>query len=132
MNSLNHYAYGSVGDWVYQTVGGLRPCPDHPGFEHIVMDPRPGGSITSAWTEYDSARGPVRLSWELGERFEVTASVPAASWATLRLPCSEPAELLRDGQPLSEVERASCDRGEDGRLVLRLEPGTHRISAPRP
>ena len=27
MNSFNHYAFGSVGEWLYEWMGGLRPEP---------------------------------------------------------------------------------------------------------
>jgi hypothetical protein len=28
MNSFNHYAYGSVGEWMWRTMAGLNPDPD--------------------------------------------------------------------------------------------------------
>ena len=42
MNSFNHYAYGSIGAWLYQNVAGLEP--GLPGYKHIVIKPQPGGS----------------------------------------------------------------------------------------
>ena len=32
MNSFNHYAYGSVADWVYEKAAGIRPLEEYPGF----------------------------------------------------------------------------------------------------
>ena len=48
MNSFNHYAYGAVGDWMYQTVAGLDTDPESPGYRHLRIQPRPGGGLTAA------------------------------------------------------------------------------------
>ncbi len=45
MNSFNHYAYGSVGAWLYSTVAGIEIDPARPGYKHAVLRPRPGGPI---------------------------------------------------------------------------------------
>ncbi len=39
MNSFNHYAYGSVADWVYEYALGIKPCEEKPAFEKIVIEP---------------------------------------------------------------------------------------------
>ncbi len=41
MNSFNHYAYGAVAEWMYAGMAGIRPDPERPGFEHIILSPRP-------------------------------------------------------------------------------------------
>ena len=41
MNSFNHYAYGSVGQWLYQNVAGITPLA--PGYSVIGMKPMPAG-----------------------------------------------------------------------------------------
>lgn len=40
MNSFNHYAYGSVGEWMYANIAGIAP--GGPGFREITVRPRPG------------------------------------------------------------------------------------------
>ena len=41
MNSFNHYAYGAVAEWMFAGMAGIRPDPECPGFEHIILSPRP-------------------------------------------------------------------------------------------
>ena len=48
MNSFNHYALGSCGQWLFDTVAGIRTNPAQPGFRHIVIVPHPGGGLTWA------------------------------------------------------------------------------------
>jgi alpha-L-rhamnosidase len=81
MNSFNHYAFGSVGEWLYETVAGIRPDADRPGYEHVVIDPRPGGNLT--WTEatYRSERGTIAVRWDV-TGLDVT--IPPGVTATVR------------------------------------------------
>ena len=48
MNSFNHYAYGAIGEWMYRVVAGLELDPAEPGYRHVLVQPQPGGGLTSA------------------------------------------------------------------------------------
>ena len=37
MNSFNHYAYGSIGAWLYNTVAGIDIDPAQPGYKHSIL-----------------------------------------------------------------------------------------------
>lgn len=41
MNSFNHYAYGVVCEWIWETAAGIVSDPENPGFRHIIMKPVP-------------------------------------------------------------------------------------------
>jgi alpha-L-rhamnosidase len=45
MNSFNHYAYGAIGYWLYNTVAGINVDPSQPGYKHIILSPQPGGGL---------------------------------------------------------------------------------------
>ena len=49
MNSFNHYAYGSIGDWLYGVVG-LNTDPENPGFKRAPHE-------TPAWGRIDLCKG---------------------------------------------------------------------------
>jgi alpha-L-rhamnosidase len=84
MNSFNHYAYGAVGHWMYQVVAGIRPDPEQPGFQHFILDPRPGGGLTHARAEYDSAYGKIISDWKLeGDEFVWKFTIPANTSAVV-------------------------------------------------
>ena len=45
MNSFNHYAYGCVCEWIWETVAGIAADLATPGFKHIIMNSRqPAGT----------------------------------------------------------------------------------------
>jgi alpha-L-rhamnosidase len=87
MNSFNHYALGSIGNWLYRYVGGLDLAPGVPAYAHATVRPRPGGTLSSATVEYDSVRGPWRVAWTLREgTFALDVIVPPNAVADVVLP----------------------------------------------
>lgn len=55
MNSLNHYSYGSVMEFVYAYAAGIRPAA--PGFRRAVIAPNPDYRLPHMECSFDSAAG---------------------------------------------------------------------------
>ena len=55
MNSLNHYSYGSVMEFVYAWAAGIRPA--EPGFKKAILDPHPDYRLPKLECSFDSAAG---------------------------------------------------------------------------
>lgn len=102
MTSFNHYALGSVANFLHSVVGGLSPL--EPGWKKALIKPRPGGTITSAKVSFDSAYGPYAVEWELkgGKQLKVKASVPPNGQAEVELPGVK--EVVGSGEHQWEVE----------------------------
>ena len=86
MNSLNHYAYGSIAEWLYADVAGLRPAA--PGFRRAVLRPHVCAALGHAELEYQSAAGRWRCRWEVLPSGDIAYScaVPFGCTAELTLP----------------------------------------------
>jgi alpha-L-rhamnosidase len=85
MTSFNHYAFGSVADWIHQVIGGLAPA--QPGWKKIKIAPVPGGNITSANSRFISPYGEVSAKWQLeGSDFDLEVTVPPNTRAEITLP----------------------------------------------
>jgi alpha-L-rhamnosidase len=72
MTSFNHYALGSVVNWLHETVGGLQPL--EASWKTVLVCPQPGGSLKSAAVSYESVYGQWNCHWKLhcdGDRDEV-------------------------------------------------------------
>lgn len=63
MNSYNHYAYGSVCDWVYSVAAGINPVFENPGFKEILFKPTPSDLLDSLKAEFDTDYGRIVSSW---------------------------------------------------------------------
>lgn len=87
MNSFNHYAYGCVCQWMWNTMAGIQADPAAPGFRHIIMKPVPDKRIGSLKARYVSAAGEIRSEWKYdGDRCIWNFTIPEGSTATVTLP----------------------------------------------
>ena len=87
MNSFNHYAYGCVCQWIWETAAGIAADPADPGFKHIIMKPVPDKRLGSLDAEYDSAAGTIKSAWKFeGDKWIWNFTVPEGATATVTLP----------------------------------------------
>ena len=90
MNSLNHYSYGSIVEWIFRHMAGLNPAEGVPGFRRLRLAPLPDVRLGHLTSEYQSAAGTWRLAWQVidNNHLEVKVSVPFNCSAELHLPLS--------------------------------------------
>lgn len=87
MNSLNHYTYGSIAEWMYRYMCGIQPLEAYPGFKQVRIAPQPDERIGWVKASYDSASGLYESGWEFkGEEVVFTVSVPFDAKAKFLLP----------------------------------------------
>jgi alpha-L-rhamnosidase len=104
MNSFNHYAYGSIGDWLYRVVTGIEIDPIRPGYQHIILRPQPGGGLTQATGKLKTLYGELVSQWKLiDDVFEWTVVIPPNTRATVHLPLKEGSKVSLDGLAFSSA-----------------------------
>jgi alpha-L-rhamnosidase len=102
MNSFNHYAYGSIGAWLYNTVAGIEIDPAQPGYKHSILRPQPGGGLTQAVGKLKTLYGELVSDWKVeGGKFSWTVIVPPNTTATLHLPAKEGDKITLNGKIIS-------------------------------
>jgi alpha-L-rhamnosidase len=89
MNSLNHYAYGSIGNWLYRYMCGLNPMEEAPGFRRALFAPQPDPRIGSVRMIRDTPAGRYEAAWNTGEGISYTLTVPFDCEALVALPGKE-------------------------------------------
>ena len=80
MNSYNHYAYGSVADWVYSVAAGILPRKDAPGYAKVTIAPHPDKRLDWLRAELDTRHGHISSFWTKEDdswRYEITVPVEA-------------------------------------------------------
>lgn len=129
MNSFNHYAYGAIGEWLYNYVAGISIDEENPGYKHFTLAPHPGGGLSDAKAEINTIYGQAISSWELdGQMMTYDVTIPANTTATVTLPKSVGAEVHVISLPQSKKgfnERYS-DTEKD--LSFQLGSGNYRIN----
>ena len=79
MNSFNHYAFGSVADWVYGVACGIKTVEEKPGFEEIIIAPKPTKKLKWLSAKIETKYGTVSSAWFKegdGFRYEITTPSP--------------------------------------------------------
>lgn len=130
MNSFNHYALGSCGQWLFDTVAGIGLDPEKPGYRHIIIHPRVGGGLTSAGASLHSIRGLIASSWSLtdgGLTLDIT--IPANTTATVYVPAANVAAVQESGKPAAQAEGVKLLRAKAGEAVFEVQSGVYRFTA---
>lgn len=107
MNSLNHYSYGAVVEWMYSYMAGIRQAEDSVGFQKVILAPVPDPRVGQVACEYNSASGLWKSAWKFEDECHIRLafSVPFGCEAVLYLPLA-PAEIFTDKKnPIFECVR---------------------------
>lgn len=87
MNSFNHYAYGSIGSFLYEYLGGIRLNPKYPGFKKFIVRPEPCEAVNSVKMSFKSVYGWIKVKWLRSEGiFKLEVTVPFNTSATIVMP----------------------------------------------
>ena len=127
MNSLNHYSYGSIVEWIFRHSAGINIDEEPfrvsanrdilaiddavPGFRQVVFEPVLSRELGSVQASYNSAAGVYESAWSFSDENQVTVkvSVPFGCRAKLILPQID-RKLFNDKQnPMfSDVREGVC------------------------
>ncbi|MEU8134178.1 alpha-L-rhamnosidase [Streptodolium elevatio] len=129
MNSFNHYALGSIGEWLYRGVAGLDQAPESTAYRHLSVRPVPG-DLGHAAARYESARGTVETAWTRHEdRIELCVRVPPGAIADVRVPTTDPRTVRESDLDLRKAEHVTVLETADDHVVARVASGRYRFTA---
>lgn len=96
MNSFNHYAYGAVGDWMYEVMAGIKIDESRPAFENIIFQPITDERLDYVKASVETKKGVVSACWERNNgKIAYTFQVPQGCTADIRL--AEKVHSVGDG-----------------------------------
>ncbi|WP_335935501.1 alpha-L-rhamnosidase [Streptomyces sp. PTD5-9] len=133
MNSFNHYALGSIGEWLYRGVAGLDQAPDSTGYRRLRIRPRPGG-LRRARARYESVRGAVEVAWEReGGRITLCVLVPPGATAEVYVPTTDPRSVRESGAaPAADDPHLALLASAADHVRYRVASGCYRFTADFP
>ena len=115
MNSLNHYSYGSIAEWMYRYMCGLNQ--QTPGFGKFTICPYTDARFDWVRMSYDSVHGMIRSAWEKqGNGILYTVEVPFDTEAEF--------DLMQRAKRVT-VNNVATQPGQP----IRLTKGVYRIFA---
>ena len=89
--SNNHPMFGTVSEWYYRWLAGIRPDPDHPGFEEFFLTPTTPEGLESVNCTYHSPYGAIVSNWKkiTTDHYIYEIKVPIGTRANITLPLSQ-------------------------------------------
>ena len=130
MNSFNHYSYGAIEDWMMAYGAGIQRDEDKPGYKHIILQPRIGGTLGYTSAKFHTVYGEVASAWrsikpdknadaaDYGYTYEAT--VPANTTATLTLPLHKGKIEVMEGRKGIKSYRQS-----EGKMMYEIGSGKY-------
>ncbi len=121
--SQNHPMFGSVSEWFYKSLAGIRPEESAAGFDRFYVEPNMPAGLEWVEASYESVRGTVRSSWRLEDDllyFDV--EIPVNTTAVVQIPTRDSTSIREGGRSLNEVpviRELPTTTSDTARYVLR-------------
>ncbi|MBL7115925.1 MAG: family 78 glycoside hydrolase catalytic domain [Kiritimatiellae bacterium] len=97
MNSFSHYAYGAIGQWMFENIGGIRHA--EPGYKKISIKPIITDKLDWAKVSYDSIQGMISVNWEReGDKVNLEVEIPEGAKAEVYVPGKDKPENVKAGK----------------------------------
>lgn len=139
MNSFNHYAFGAVVEWMFNTLAGIRPA--EPGYGTITIRPhiprkapvQDVPRLDCVTASHTCLRGRIESAWRRdGNALTLDVTIPANTEAAVHVPASPEAPVYLDGSPVTESGLVEVRSREAGETVLHVPSGSYTFTATLP
>ena len=131
MNSFNHYAYGAIGDWMYQNMGGIKLDEKVPAYKHFLIQPMPDSRIPSSKTSLVSPYGKISTDWKIQNgNFIISITVPANTTAEATLPKAKTHNVKEKNNPIKNGNGITEIQSVNEGIKLKLGSGNYEFTYP--
>ena len=117
-----HPMFGSVVEWFYSNIGGIKADPKSAGMKHFIVEPKPAGDLSFCRSSYNSSFGKIRSEWERmpDGKLRILIEVPSNATATFVLPLNKQRIRNDAGKEISGAE-------VNGKYQLVFQSGVYRF-----
>ena len=126
--SRNHIMFGSVDEWFFEALAGIKTDPENPGFKHFFLEPQLPEKLSHARATHHCMYGEIKSAWRKkaeGTTFRFT--VPFNTTATITLPVDQNKEILEGGVPLSESRNIEIISRKEEKVVMKVGSGNYNF-----
>ena len=128
MNSLNHYAYGAIGEWMYERIAGIAPLTA--GYKQIKIAPQVRQPLTSASASLNTPYGKVSSSWKItNNEFQLRIVVPPNTTAEVIIPANTEEALMSNGVLFSDSKAVKLKSKSEVSFEVLVNPGAYTFTS---
>lgn len=126
--SHNHPMFGSISNWFYRSLAGIRPADDAAGFNKIIIQPHIA-DLQWSKASYNSVLGKVSTYWKkTGKTFTLDITIPVNASATVYLPASL-VNIKERNTSISGKNGVNFLGIENNESIIKLGSGNYHFSA---
>ena len=129
MNSFNHYAYGAVGGWMFETMAGIGADPENPGFKNVLLAPQPDARLGFE-ASYDSPYGVIKAASKYEDtKWTYSFTLPANTTGSLTIP-ADSTDITVNGKAVADLTAAdgiTVKTAADGSTVFDVVCGSFTV-----
>ena len=125
MNSFNHYAFGSVNEWMFGNAAGIKV--NAAGYRTFTVKPEIANiGINYLKANYHSINGEIVSSWKkVGDKITMNVTVPVNTKATVFIPTKNKNNVLEDTKPLKNSNLIKIIGLKEGFLMVEIGSGDY-------
>ena len=126
MNSLNHYAYGAIGQWMYERVAGISSL--EPGYKKIRIAPITNERLTSASASVKTPYGKATSFWKIeNNTFYLEVTIPPNSTAEINIPNSKNQEVFENEINIKDNATFKSIKSNNKVTTILVKSGTYNF-----
>lgn len=131
MNSFSHYAFGSVGEWMFEHILGIQRQAN--GYRQVRIRPEIGDyGINRAAGSYHSIAGRIESAWERkGGRLYQTLEIPVNVTADCYVQAKRLEDIRVNGEQIDKLDYILAYRQDEDHFVLSIGSGKYKIETTR-
>ncbi|WP_339924753.1 family 78 glycoside hydrolase catalytic domain [uncultured Cyclobacterium sp.] len=129
MNSFSHYAFGSVFEWMFNTMAGIRA--EEPAYKTFIIAPEiPQNAINYVAASHQSIHGKITSSWKKEKgKLLMEVSIPVNTQATVYIPAKNELEVTLDDIRLDQHQDIQLGHFYKGKQAVKLGSGTYHFTS---
>ena len=122
--------FGSVSEWFYKGLAGIKPAPEAVGFDKIIIAPQPVGDLKWVNASYESVHGKIISEWtrDMG-RFKLHVRIPVGATATVVVPATGVSTVMESGNAIGRGEGIRLVSQTAGQVVLAIGSGDYHFAS---
>jgi alpha-L-rhamnosidase len=129
MNSFNHYAFGSVNEWLFGNAAGIKV--NEAGYKTFIIKPEIAKQgINYVKATYQSINGTIKSAWKKeNNQLVLEIIIPVNTRADVFIPCKNKDGVKENNQLLSANKDLIIKELKDGYLQISAGSGTYRFTS---
>jgi alpha-L-rhamnosidase len=128
--SHNHPMFGSVSEWFYKCLAGIRMSPLLSDKSPILISPNIVGDLKWVRASCNSVRGKIAVKWKHdGDHLTLDVTIPTGVTALIDVPAKDPATVREGTREAERAEGLTRAPSNPGRVRYRVGGGHYHFTS---